>query len=135
MTAEGGCLCGAIRYRATGAAIHQVICHCETCRRAIGAASAAWITFRLSEFAFLSGEPTRFRSSASVVRTFCNQCGTSLTYQSDSSPDEIDITAATLEDPHLFVPTGEVWTTHRLSWTSLDPMLLHYPEDMAIASP
>jgi hypothetical protein len=128
---KGGCLCGAIRYQATGAPIAQLICHCETCRRAIGAASVAWVTFQLSEFEFLMGKPTRFRSSAAVVRTFCNQCGTSLTYQPDSSPDEIDVTAATLDDPKAFVPTREVWTDQHLAWQSLNPRLPHYPRSTA----
>ena len=34
---EGGCLCGAVRYRAVSPPIRAVICHCPMCRRHSGA--------------------------------------------------------------------------------------------------
>ena len=36
-TFEGGCLCGAVRYRAIAAPIRAVICHCSMCRKHSGA--------------------------------------------------------------------------------------------------
>ena len=36
-TIEGGCLCGAIRYRVTAEPQGRTLCHCESCRRAAGA--------------------------------------------------------------------------------------------------
>ena len=38
----GGCLCGAIRYRITGAPVEALYCHCRMCRRAHGAPVVAW---------------------------------------------------------------------------------------------
>ena len=32
----GGCLCGKLRYRSTGAVLRSVFCHCQMCRRATG---------------------------------------------------------------------------------------------------
>ena len=42
---EGGCLCGATRYRATGRPTSTMICHCQTCRRAAGSPDVAWVRF------------------------------------------------------------------------------------------
>ncbi|MEE8456169.1 MAG: GFA family protein, partial [Limibaculum sp.] len=33
---EGGCLCGAVRYRATARPLRCVICHCADCRKHSG---------------------------------------------------------------------------------------------------
>src|SRR5260370_38480539 len=37
-TIEGGCLCGAVRYRSDAEPVMQVVCHCETCRKNSGSA-------------------------------------------------------------------------------------------------
>ena len=37
-TIEGGCLCGAVRYRSDAQPLMQVVCHCETCRKNSGSA-------------------------------------------------------------------------------------------------
>jgi hypothetical protein len=123
---EGGCLCGAIRYRATGAALAQSICHCKTCRLASGAPSVAWVTFRTSDFAFSMGEPASFRSTPPVIRTFCGMCGTPLTYRHQDDRDTIDVTTATLDLPDNFAPTREIWIEHKLAWESLNDAVPHY---------
>jgi hypothetical protein len=124
---EGGCLCGDVRYRINGTALSRGICHCRTCRRASGAPSVAWVTFRSNEVSFIAGEPATFRSSPAVSRTFCTRCGTPLTYRHDSDPDTIDITTVSLDDPERFVPEREIWTEHKLSWEALNADLPHYP--------
>ena len=47
---EGGCLCGAIRYRIEATIIEAAICHCLACRRAAGAQSVAWLTVPATGF-------------------------------------------------------------------------------------
>ena len=65
---EGGCLCGAIRYRSELAPIASVLCHCSSCRRASGAPSLAWLILPAEGFSFTQGEPKTFRSSPHVAR-------------------------------------------------------------------
>lgn len=77
---EGGCLCGNVRYRSTSGPVAATLCHCRSCRLATGAPSVAWTVFRVDDFAFTSGQPIEFSSSADVVRSFCGTCGTPLTY-------------------------------------------------------
>ncbi len=113
---EGGCLCGKVRYRVSGGPCSSAICHCFFCRRASGAQSVAWLSFPAEAFAFVSGDPAEYRSSAEVSRTFCGGCSTSLTYQHDGDPDSIDVTAASLDLPEEFPPTHHVWLEDRVSW-------------------
>jgi hypothetical protein len=113
---HGGCMCGAIRYRAAEPPRISTICHCEDCRRGAGAQSVAWVTFSAESLTFIQGEPGRFRSSPPVERTFCGRCGTSLTYQSEERSHEIDVTTGSLDDPEAFPPTKAVFPEQKLSW-------------------
>lgn len=117
---EGGCFCGRVRYRVDGEPLQSSVCHCVSCRRTSGAQSVAWLTFSYRRFSFVSGEPADFRSSDEVSRTFCQACGTSLTYRQDGEPGSIDVTAASLDRPAEFPPTRHIWVEDRLAWEGLD---------------
>jgi hypothetical protein len=123
---QGGCLCSSTRYRISGAPLARSICHCRSCRLASGAPAVAWVVVHSDDFTFVSGEPTYFRSSPPVVRTFCPRCGTPLTYQHEDSPETIDVSTATLDAADRFAPTREIWLADKLAWTALNPALPHY---------
>jgi hypothetical protein len=55
---EGGCLCGAVRYRVNESPRSQGTCYCENCRRAAGAPSVAWIIVSRGQVDFTSAEPS-----------------------------------------------------------------------------
>jgi len=118
---KGGCLCGAVRYKVTGAPSWSGICHCRACRKASGAPSVAWLTFERGNFMLLQGDPGRFVSSNAVVRTFCTACGTPLTYTTGDRAGEIDVTTMSLDDETMFAPTVEIWIAHKVSWEAADP--------------
>jgi Uncharacterized conserved protein len=123
---NGGCLCGAIRYRATGQPIVSMVCHCRTCRKAAGSPLVAWLTFPVRAFTFVRGQPSEFSSSPPVKRTFCPSCGTPLTYTHADRPAEIDVTTVSIEDPEAFPPDHHSWVSHSLSWVRLDDGLPAY---------
>lgn len=112
-------MCGAVRYRLSCMPTHSTVCHCPDCRHACGAQSVAWVTLPSEHFAFVRGEPARFRSSPRAERTFCGRCGTSLTFQGDDRKHEIDVTTGTLDDPEPFPPTEQVFSEHRISWVKI----------------
>jgi hypothetical protein len=115
----GGCYCGNVRYAAGSQPFHQANCHCQNCRRAIGAQAVAWITVKVSDFRYEKAKPSRYQTETGAWRTFCSHCGTSLTYEHDGRPDEIDITTASLDRPEEFAPTRDVFPEEKLPWTNL----------------
>ncbi|MEE9281261.1 MAG: GFA family protein [Myxococcota bacterium] len=124
---EGGCLCGAVRYAGSGPATNLACCHCASCRRATGAPFVAWTTLPADRFSFAT-EPGRYKSSPQVIRTFCTSCGTSLTYEHEQRPGEIDVTASTLDDPAELEPECHIWVSDKLSWVRLTDGLPQYAE-------
>ncbi len=126
---QGGCLCGAIRYRFSGAVCSSSTCFCQSCRRASGAASVSWFVVKLNQFAWLSGQAQAYRSSAPVTRAFCPTCGTPLSYQHSARPDDIELTTATLDQPEAVPPDEEIWLSHKVAWAASDPQLRHFSEE------
>jgi len=114
---EGGCFCGAIRYRAAGMVWDISHCHCADCRRSSGAAFVSWASVGRGEFAWTRGVPGEYRY-AGRTRTFCPRCGTSLTFAEEGLA-EIDLTLASLDDPAFLTPTDHLWTEDQLPWVRL----------------
>ncbi|HET9208353.1 MAG TPA: GFA family protein [Burkholderiaceae bacterium] len=126
---DGGCLCGAVRYRIVGEPRSSSVCFCRSCRLASGAPSVAWIVVALDRFALLTGTLATVRSSADVTRSFCARCGTPIAYQHTDDPQSIELTTATLDEPQRFPPTREIWHRHRVPWAASDPRLPHVAGD------
>ena len=123
----GGCLCGAVRYRAGALLYSPTYCHCESCRRASGAHAVAWLTVRLDTFAYTAEAPGAFRSSPGVRREFCKRCGTPLTYRSERRADEVDIGVATLDAPGTVAPADHIWMEDALPWDRPGDALPQHP--------
>jgi heme-degrading monooxygenase HmoA len=126
---EGGCFCGAIRYRARGTPQGPNVCHCSICRRTSGAPMVAWATFPTNEIEWLKGTPRRFMSSAKAERSFCSDCGTALTFSFSKSPDRTDVTLASLDHPEHVTPLDHIFTSTRIPWVRLADGLPTFPED------
>lgn len=122
----GGCLCGTVRYRASGAATDLCFCHCTSCRRATGGVMVAWGTFAADRFAVTNGRLAVVESSPDVRRGFCAGCGTSITYQNGAHPGEIDVTLATLDDAARLEPKAHIWVADKLPWLRINDGLTQY---------
>lgn len=126
--AEGGCLCGSIRYRAEVQPSNTTLCHCGTCRKAAGSPIVAWGTFPVQSFSFVCGKPIEYRSSTKVIRTFCGSCGTPLTYAHADYPVSIDVTTCSLDDPESFAPVDHTFVSQRLGWVHINDHLPARPD-------
>ncbi len=121
----GGCLCGAVRYRARGRPIGACHCHCERCRRHSGAVFASAIGFADEDVAWTQEEPSRYASSPSAARLFCSTCGSSIAHH------WVDIGTlwpyiGTLDEPGLASPEFHIFTEERIPWIKLDDGLPCY---------
>ena len=116
---EGGCRCGAVRYRAEGGPLWVSHCHCEECRRSSGAPVSTFVGVSDTGFAFVAGTPGSYESSPRVERTFCGTCGTPLTYVAAVYPGEVHIMAGTLDQPETLAPERHVFVRERMPWLEM----------------
>jgi hypothetical protein len=127
--AEGGCLCGRLRYRIAAAPLLADLCHCVQCRKASGAPYIAWIAVRPRDLVWTRGTPARFESSPGNFRHFCRDCGTPLVMTGGSDPDKIGVTTGSLDEPDRFPPKAEGFVSQRLAWLHPLPGLAQHPRD------
>lgn len=113
---EGGCLCGAIRYRASAAPVRGVICHCEICRRHSGAPCLAFVHFPKDAFQWLGEEPRWYRSSAFAERGFCPSCGSTLGMREEILSERVQVCIGSLDKPEFVQIQDHVWVGSRLPW-------------------
>ena len=127
---EGGCLCGAVRYRVQGPPLSVSICHCVNCQRNSGSAFSVNVVFPKGALT-MHGSPSVYEdkgeTGATVRRIFCGTCGTPLDSQSVfSSPGYAVIKAGTFDNPGEFVPDCELYCISAMPWWSAGVERKHY---------
>lgn len=125
---EGGCQCGAVRYRVSGAPLMTALCHCSMCRRANAAPAVGWFMVGETQLAFDSGEPAGYESSPGCRRGFCARCGTPISFRADYLPGLVDLTIGSLDAPERVPPALHYWESRRLPWLQLADGLPRHAE-------
>ena len=104
----GACLCGGVRYRATGPLRPIMYCHCGQCRRTSGHFVAATAVDRGALELVADESLVWFASSERAERGFCRLCGSSLFWRSEDV-SHISIMAGTLDDSGGLEPVEHIY--------------------------
>ncbi len=110
-TCSGGCQCGAVRFRVRGILSDASICHCRMCQKAFGNYFAPLVNTKDAGLTWTRGRPKYFRSSNVVQRGFCENCGTTLTYE---APDGVALAIGAFDDPSRVAPIVQFGTEARV---------------------
>jgi hypothetical protein len=81
------------------------------------------MTLEAGKLIITDGEVTEFQSSPGSWRGFCAECGTSLTYRHADHDEEVDLTAATLDDQTAVLPDDHIWIGSMVPWLALGDSL------------
>jgi len=126
----GRCCCGDIGFEMLGPEKFACFCYCKSCQRAAGAPVVAWATYDRKTFAVTRGEMHWHRSSPGVTRGVCSNCGSSVTYENDKRPGEIDVTLNCLDKPGAPVPRAHIWTEDKQPWFHIGDDLPVYEKNI-----
>lgn len=114
----GGCLCGAIRFKATGPARKPHTCSCKMCQRHSGALTTVWVEFPADAVSWTGagGTPATYRSSDYSSRAFCPTCGSTLGAIDDDPV--VALLVGAFDDPEAqdLVPTAHSYRGGRPRW-------------------
>jgi hypothetical protein len=119
---EGGCACGAVRYRLTSEPMIVHCCHCLNCQRQTGSAFVINALIESDRVELLAGEPVPVdapRDDGSAQRIFrCPTCQVAL-YSEYGRPEVKFVRTGTLDDPAAVAPDVHIYTRSKLPWVTL----------------
>jgi hypothetical protein len=121
---EGGCACGAVRYRLRDRPIFVNNCHCRLCQRQTGTGSAVNAFIETEKLDHLSGQvsehelPTGSGGVQVILR--CATCGTPVwSHYPRMGRAGAAIRAGTLDDPAAVTPDAAIFVAERPGWAPL----------------
>ena len=119
---EGGCACGAVRYRLASDPLFVHCCHCLNCQRQTGSAFVVNVLIETDRVELLDGEPEPIavpRSGGKKQKIWrCPTCQTAV-YSQYTSPRVRFVRAGTLDDPASVAPDVHIFTRSKLPWVTL----------------
>ena len=130
---EGGCLCGAVRYRVTNAPFRTGVCHCRFCQRRTGSAFGVGVYFRKTDFELTRGslKSYEYRSDESgrwLRMEFCANCGTTVTWTLELFPDGRGVAGGSFDDPGWLKIERHVWVRSKHHWVPIPPEVEQHHE-------
>lgn len=122
---EGGCACGAVRYRTTGAPARAAVCHCRYCQLRTGSAFGVSTYFEDDKVEIRQGALTDYEfqteSGRSFTTRFCPRCGTTVFWRLGLFDGMTGVAGGTFDPPSFWYPvTREVFTRSKAPFVSLD---------------
>lgn len=124
-TLSGGCLCGAVRYTASGEPQRFYHCHCSRCRKATGTGHASnlflqgTLTWERGEERIRSYQPPEAKR---FTNTFCEVCGSRVP-RFIEKVGTVFIPAGSLDDEPDLQPQARIFLDSRSRWSCDDTAL------------
>ena len=122
MSREGGCSCGAVRYRLNAEPLIVHCCHCLNCQKQTGSGFVINVLVETEHVEVFSGEPQAVdvpRDDGSAQQIFrCPDCQVAV-FSQYTYPQVRFVRAGTLDDPASIEPDVHIFTRSKLPWVKL----------------
>jgi hypothetical protein len=119
---EGGCSCGAVRYRLASEPLFVHCCHCLNCQRQTGSAFVINLLIEADRVELLAGEPLPVdlpRDDGSKQRVYrCPDCQVAV-FSEYGWPELKFVRGGTLNDPSAVRPDVHIFTRSKVPWVTL----------------
>jgi len=128
---RGSCLCGIVKFEIDQFLPQAAHCHCSMCRKFHGASFATIASVIRSNFRWLESANAlkSYTAKNGTTRTFCRQCGSSLTFSSPSASEaQIEIALGTMDGDVPVEPSAHIFVGSAANWTVLHDGLPQYEE-------
>jgi len=130
---EGGCTCGAVRYRVSGPPLIVHCCHCRWCQRETGASFALNALYEADRVVVLRGTPEVVPTPSASGRdqriARCPQCRMALWSNYAGAGEAVRfVRIGTLDNPDALPPDIHIYTASKQPWVVLPEGAAAVPE-------
>ncbi len=119
---EGGCACGAVRYRLGCDPLFIHCCHCLNCQRQTGSAFVINLMIEANQVKIVTGAPQPVevpRDDGSTQRIFrCPTCQVAV-FSEYGRPEVRFVRAGTLDRPSDVTPDVHIFTQSKVGWVRI----------------
>jgi len=131
--AEGGCDCGAVRFRMKDRPLFVHCCHCRWCQRESGASFALNAMIESDLVETIAGEPdmilTPSASGKGQTIARCPSCKIALWSHYSGAGEKVKfMRVGTLDNPDLLPPDIHIFTASKQPWVVIPPRALSVEE-------
>ena len=126
---QGSCLCGEVRFEAGGFSAQAAHCHCSMCRKFHGAAFGTLVA--VQEINWLNGieHLKEYVGHNGTVRTFCENCGSSLGFRAKDAPfSQMELAIATFDEPIPVKIDAHIYASYKANWYQIEGPLPVFKE-------
>lgn len=127
LPAEGGCRCGAVRFRVTLPPILTTACHCKGCQRMTGGPYSLSAAFPDAGFELIKGETVPGGIDHDFGHRHCAHCKTWLFTKPEMMAGFINIRATMLDDASWYAPYLETCASEGLPFAQTGATI-SYPD-------
>lgn len=127
---EGGCACGAVRYRLLEDPLGLHVCHCTDCQTVTGSAFVMCMPVHSRSLELLKGDPkaVSFESPDGLAKCNrrCPDCGCIVWSEIDGLPEILALQPGTLDVTSWLEPVAHIWTSSAQPWVEIPTDVLAY---------
>src|SRR5262249_47211558 len=119
---EGGCSCGAVRYRLASEPLFVHCCHCLNCQRQTGSAFVINLLIEADRVELAAAAPEAVdgpRDDGSKQKIYPCPDSKAAVSSDSGRPEVLFVRAGTLDDPSAVTPDVHIYTRSKVGWVTL----------------
>lgn len=124
---EGGCHCGAVRFKTSTSPYWIGACYCTDCQKISGATHIVYAGFKEGQVDLLNGTLRTYKSSEKVQRSFCSICNSPFSFTYNEHPNAHFIPTGVFDDPSTLAPQKHIFVSSKLPWVHINDS---YPQEL-----
>ncbi len=127
---KGSCLCGKIGFSVEKLSPVIGHCHCSMCQKFHGAAFSTFVEVNVDDLHWHKGKEQlkSYQADNGTVRKFCQECGSSLIFESKHNRHEntIEVALSAFDEIEHVEPNAHIFTESKVDWFTLSDDLPQY---------
>jgi hypothetical protein len=128
LPADGGCICGQVRFRVSAEPLLTMTCHCRGCQKLTSSAFSLSAMFASDSFEVVAGEPVLGGLHREEVgQYYCPNCKGWLFTRPRQAAWMVNVRTTLLDEPRWTTPYVDMYVSEKVDWVTT-PAARSFPQ-------